>query len=284
MTFDDYYNILKDDLGGLYDAGEAAAIAGLVLEHFTGKRSKPFSSETITEQDAAKLLRFQQELLTGKPVQYVLGEAWFLNRKFLVNESVLIPRPETEELVMLAIETLEKKGFLQQPVKIIDIGTGSGCIAISLARMLPAAEVTGADISAAALETARHNGEILGASVTWKTFDFLDKQQWEGQGMFDLLISNPPYIPENEKSVLEKNVVDWEPHAALFTPENDPLIFYRMLALFAQSHLKQGGLLMVEGHQQYMNQVSGIFNAAFGNCTIINDINNNPRMAFSSRI
>lgn len=278
MTFDDYYKILKAELGELNDAGEAAAIAGLVLEHFTGKRVRPFSAETITELEAAKMLRFKHELLTGKPVQYVLGEAWFLDRKFYVNESVLIPRPETEELVILAIETIAQKGLPTKDLKILDIGTGSGCIAISLALELKDAMVTGIDISTKALDVASLNSQWHSALVNWHQVDFLNPENWEEFAQYEVIVSNPPYIPLAEKAFLEKNVTDWEPSIALFTPTLDPFVFYKAIAAFCKKYPLEERMVVLEGHQNYMADLQTIFSDIFQQVEIRKDINGNERM------
>ena len=278
MTFDDYYKILKAELAALYDAGEAAAITGLVLEHFTGKRSRPYSSETITELEAEKLLRFEQELLSGKPVQYVLGEAWFLDRKFYVNKSVLIPRPETEELVMLAIKTITQNGLNTKQLKILDIGTGSGCIAISLALELKQSMVTGIDISSDALDVASLNSQRLAALVDWHQVDFLNPESWEEFAQYEVIVSNPPYIPLAEKAFLEKNVTDWEPSLALFTPTVDPFVFYKAIATFCKKYPFKGRMVVMEGHQNYMADLQTIFSDIFERVEIRKDINGNERM------
>jgi len=278
VTFDDYYKILKAELGALYDAGEAAAISGLVLEHFTGKRVRPFSSETITELEAAKLLRFEQELLNGKPVQYVLGEAWFLDRKFYVNKSVLIPRPETEELVLLAIKTITQKGLHTKQLKILDIGTGSGCIAISLAIELKQSMVTGIDISSDALDVASLNSQILSALVNWHQVDFLNPECWEAFADYPIIVSNPPYIPLSEKFILDKNVTDWEPSIALFTPTVDPFVFYKAIAAFCKKYPLEERMVVLEGHQNYMSDLQNLFSDIFRKVEIRKDINGNERM------
>lgn len=267
----------------MYDAGEAAAITGLVLELFTGKRVRPFSAKTITELESAKLARFQLELLTGKPVQYVLGEAWFLDRKFFVNESVLIPRPETEELVMLAIETIKQKGMPAKDLKILDIGTGSGCIAISLALELKGSSVTGVDISTTALEVASLNSQMHAALVNWHQLDFLNPESWEAFADYPTIVSNPPYIPLAEKAFLEKNVTDWEPSIALFTPTVDPFVFYKAIAAFCKKYPLEQRIVVLEGHQNYMNDLQTLFSDIFSKVEIRKDINGNERMIMAQQ-
>jgi release factor glutamine methyltransferase len=285
MTFGEYSIQLSGKLQALYASGEAKAITRIVIEKLSGLPAS--QQQSITSAKLADALQktatdFEMELLTGKPVQYVLGEAWFLNRKFLVNPSVLIPRPETEELVIWALEyaaSAQKKGLT-----ILDIGTGSGCIAISLALSLPDARVTGIDVSPTALQTAQSNAETIEAKVKWQLMDFLDEQAWPFLNAFDIVISNPPYIPESEKQQLEKNVVDWEPATALFTPNNKPLVFYHAIASFCQKQLVSSGTLLIEGHQLYMEQVAEIFSSHFTRIVIKKDINENERMLAASKI
>jgi release factor glutamine methyltransferase len=285
MTFGEYSIQLTGKLQSLYAPGEAKAITRMVLEKLTGipaSQQQSITSAKLADALEKTAIDFEMELLTGKPVQYVLGEAWFLNRKFLVNPSVLIPRPETEELVMWALEyaaTAQKNDL-----SILDIGTGSGCIAISLALSLPSASVTGIDVSATALQTAQSNAAALGARLHWQQLDFLNQSYWPALSRYDMVISNPPYIPESEKKQLEKNVVDWEPATALFTPDNDPLVFYHAIAAFCQLHLESGGRLLVEGHQQYMQQIAGIFSTKFTHIIIKKDINGNERMIVATKI
>jgi release factor glutamine methyltransferase len=285
MTFGEYSIQLTGKLHALYAPGEAKAITRMVLEKLTGLPASQQQSITSGKLSAAlqkTATDFEMALLTGMPVQYVLGEAWFLDRKFSVNPSVLIPRPETEELVMWALTyaaTTQKKNL-----SILDIGTGSGCIAISLSLSLPDALVTGIDISPTALQTAETNAVNLGAKVQWLELDFLDNRAWPTLNTFDMVISNPPYIPENEKQQLERNVLDWEPATALFTPVNNPLVFYHAIASFCQQHLVSDGRVLVEGHQQYMQQVAEIFSSQFTHINIRKDINGNERMLGATKI
>lgn len=178
--------------------------------------------------------------MTHKPVQYVLNEAWFGGMKFFVDENVLIPRPETEELVeWIVAESGDKKTLL-------DIGTGSGCIPATLKKKLPQIAVTSIDISARALSVAEANAKTLGADVSLIQMDFLNRQQWSSLGSFDVIVSNPPYIALGEKDEMDKNVTDFEPHVALFVPDEDPLVFYRMIAEFGRIHLAAEGRIYME--------------------------------------
>ncbi len=281
MTFGSFKTELAASLSGLYDADEALAIACLVIEKLTGKpRAMQYqtSQMPVPEAKAPLLKTYKEQLNQGKPVQYVLEETWFMNRKFYVNESVLIPRPETEELVMLTLETLNQKGFQQKPKHILDIGTGSGCIAISLALASNDFVVTGIDVGKEALEVADQNSKQLSAHVHWRQTDFLNPASWEPFDNFEVIVSNPPYIPVAEKAILDKNVTDWEPGLALFTPDDDPFVFYNAIAAFCRKYPLNERIVLLEGHQNYMGEIRNIFLDIFSDVQIRKDIHGNERM------
>jgi release factor glutamine methyltransferase len=203
-------------------------------------------------------------------MQYILGEAYFMGDRFMVSPAVLIPRPETEELVQWIIDE-------ERPKHILDIGTGSGCIAISLAKRLPHSDVQAIDISAEALQVARQNAAALGVDIKFLQCDFLAQQ--DTLGLFDLIVSNPPYIPETEKETLHTNVRDHEPGTALFVPNDDALLFYRSIAFFGKTHLKVGGFIYCEVHQDYATDTAALFKSeGYSTVTLRNDVNGNPRM------
>lgn len=287
MTFGERKKKLIDHLQVRYDAGEAKAITALVTEKISGKakgQQPGIEHQLLTEVQQTLFNQYETELLKGRPVQYVLEEAWFLNRKFFVNEKVLIPRPETEELVMHTHEKLRPLTDAGKEIKILDIGTGSGCIAISLAALLPAASVSAMDVSRDALNIAEKNATASGVRINLICLDVLDEENFPELEAYDVIISNPPYIPLSEKEVLDAHVAEWEPHIALFTPDNDPLIFYKAIAKLCIGHLKPGGLAALEGHQAYMKDVFGIFNGSiFKDTTLVTDINDNERMVFATR-
>ena len=192
-----------------------------------------------------------EQLKAGVPVQYVLGKAWFCDREFEVTPAVLIPRPETEELVAWAAE--------QRPCqRILDAGTGSGCIAVSLQLQLPDSQVEAWDISAGALAVAQRNADRLGAGVRFEQHDLL--ALWPAEAVFDLIVSNPPYICERERADMEQHVLDHEPEGALFVPDDDALLFYRTLAERAVGGaLREGGRLMVEINSAYGPETVALF-------------------------
>jgi release factor glutamine methyltransferase len=208
-----------------------------------------------------------------RPVQYVIGTAWFYNMPFKVNEAVLIPRPETEELVQWILDEKDSR----KNATLLDIGTGSGCIPIAIKKNWPAAEVHALDVSNEALETAQANAKALDADVHFQKTNILDEKEWPQQ-QFDIIVSNPPYIPVQESEMLEKNVTDWEPHLALFVPNNDPLLFYRKIAGFAMKHLSPGGVLYFECHQQFASQVAAMLEKEGFAATLKQDLFGNERM------
>ena len=307
MTIDELYKHFVEQLKIIYDERESANIADWVFECIANsKRSdrildkqKQLSNSKIKELNTALL-----KLLDHKPVQYVLGEAWFYKMKLFVNEHVLIPRPETEELVEWVVEDVRAKRYdvrsvedvrgtgyevrskksinIKHPISdivhIIDIGTGSGCIAIALKKELADAEIFAIDVSEEALHVAKKNAENQNAPINFLQIDFLNEGSWASLPLFNIIISNPPYIPENEKSKLAKNVVDHEPHLALFVKNDDPLIFYKEIAFFAERHLKQTGKIFVEVHENYSKEVQQIFAGKNFTTEIRKDIYGRERM------
>lgn len=215
-----------------------------------------------------KLLLLKEQ----KPIQYILGETEFYGMKFFVNENVLIPRPETEELVEWILKDTEN-----QDLKIIDIGTGSGCIPIVLKRNLPEAEIFALDFSEKALETAQNNAEFQQTEIQFLQNDFLN-MDFETLPSFDIIVSNPPYIVENEKEEMSENVLKYEPHSALFVPNDDALIFYKKLIEFAQTNLKPNGKIYVEINQNLAKETEELFRKSFENVELKKDISGNFRM------
>ncbi len=279
MKFTEQHKILKEQLQGIYEKNEAAAIADQVMEHFTGLNKAAFITKTdqsLPGETFSKISTATRELLEHKPVQYVLGQAWFYNRKFYVNENVLIPRPETEELVDWIIKDAPPA------TSILDIGTGSGCIAITLKKEIPGASVSAIDTSDPAIKIAMQNAAAAGADILFKRIDFLDNIQWKKMSKYDIIVSNPPYIPLTEKTKLEKHVTDWEPGTALFVPGNDPLLFYREIILFAEKHLSKTGMIFLECHQHYAKDVEDLFVNNGYHSKLKKDISGNERMIKAS--
>lgn len=252
--YDKYINSLKE----IYSNGEANAITNIVFEHY-GKITKPDLFVKANEMVSLEILNniesALERLLKYEPVQYIIAEAWFYNLKFYVNNDVLIPRPETEELVHEVINFLNTNNGKS----VLDIGTGSGCIPISIKKNIPNANVMAIDVSAAALEVAKENSIANNVEINFKEIDFLDEDNYPAFKRFDVIISNPPYIPEDEKFILDKNVTAYEPHLALFVSENDSLIFYRKILFFAENHLNQNGRIFLETHENLAKETATLF-------------------------
>ena len=252
---------LTTDLTPVYGSSEAALIADWVMEHLTGHRKtdrliKP--ADPLPDHILRQYYIYRSELMAHRPVQYVLHESWFAGLRFYVDENVLIPRPETEELVQWAVETIthSAQGAL------LDVGTGSGCIPIAIARRLPTLPIHACDISAGALEIAGRNADYLGAHITFHHLDFLDRRAWAPLPPIRWLVSNPPYISANERPTMAPHVIDAEPALALFVPDSDPLVFYYALAEFARDRLMAGGALLVEIHEDRSSAVTEVFRNA----------------------
>lgn len=247
---------LKEALSPLYDAREVKAITRLLLEEVCGLTYTQIimhGDDPLPDDQRQKLASMAEQLAQGIPVQQVLGYTWFRGRKFSVNPEVLIPRPETEELINLVVDNLS-----DNPVhNLMDIGTGSGCIALSLAADIKGSFITAVDLSTGALITAQDNAKSLGISnVRFVQADILKEETADfstelSTGQFEAIVSNPPYICRKEASEMAPNVLDHEPHLALFVPDEDPLLFYRAIAKFALRHLCPGGGLYFEINRLY---------------------------------
>ena len=280
MGIKERYRNFMLQLQKIYSLGEATAITNRVFEKAVSlKRSDILKDPTreITPEADESIQNILQQLLQHNPVQYVLGEAWFYNMKFKVNEHVLIPRPETEELVEQLIK--DRKSKLTDP-KILDIGTGSGSIPIAIQKNLPASLVTAIDISENTIALAAENAILHNSHVNFKQMDFLDKKKWESLPMFDIIISNPPYIPINEKEKLGKNVSLYEPHIALFVPAKSPLIFYEKIAAFGNTNLRPSGKIYLETHEDYAQKVADLFRKGYETVTVKKDMFGKERMIF----
>ena len=216
----------------------------------------------------------RERLLKGEPLQYLLGESWFFGNRFHVGPGVLIPRPETEELVDWMLKDLDPSASK----RILDIGTGSGCIAVTLKKYRPSAWVSAIDISETALSFARRNGEALHTEIEFRLSDIRDWNSWQDLPDYDLIVSNPPYIPVNEAQLLHRNVTEYEPHTALFVPENDPLFFYRLIAAFAEKKATPTGSIYLEIHQQFAEETRALFTDRWKDVELKRDISGNWRM------
>ena len=263
------YEELWHRLTHIYDAGEAKAIVRWVLDARFDMSWTDILCGKVTElsaHDQTELEKIVLRLEKGEPVQYIIGVADFCGRQFHVEPGVLIPRPETAELCRMVIEEREISQKGQSPLcEILDIGTGSGCIAITLALELPDAKVTAWDISDEALRIADGNAKSLGANVTFEHCDVLDSSLFtlhsslftlhSSLPSWDLIVSNPPYIQPIECDEMAKNVLDYEPQIALFAPEDNPIVFYQRIGDYAWQHLNPGGLLFFELNPLTADQV-----------------------------
>ena len=289
MTTKDAHDDFLNKLSKVYEKREAVNITDWVLENVTGlKRLERIINKNVVLDDdkILQLEEYLKELLTHRPVQYVLNEAWFYKMKFYVDEHVLIPRPETEELVEWITNEVRNTiyGLRNKELQILDIGTGSGCIPISIKGKLRNVQITSIDISSKALQVANRNAEALHAEINFIQIDFLDEKSWDTLHHYDVIVSNPPYIPENEKGKLEKNVTAFEPAIALFVPDDNPLIFYEKIVKFAQSHLNANGQVYVEIHEDYSKEVEKTFAENDFQTEIKRDIYGKARMIRASKL
>lgn len=281
MTGLEAFLALKHSLHQIYDDREAENIADWVIENITNKKRWKWKTDNtpLNQQQITLYKKYSEELLQNKPVQYVLNEAWFCGMKFILNGNVLIPRPETEELVYL----IAKENKNKKTLSILDIGSGSGCIPIGIKSKLPQANVTSIDVSHEAVETARANADNLKMDVTFFQCDFLDESSWNNFKLYDIIVSNPPYIPATEKSMLDKNVVDFEPNIALFVPDDDPFIFYREIKDFANQHLTGEGKIYLETHENYAGEVLNLFSGHFPKSRLVKDMYGKERMVVAEK-
>ena len=256
------YNEMWRKLAQVYDEGEAKAIARLAYEVRFGLTFTDLclgKDTQLSADDQAQAAEICRRLLQQEPVQYVLGQAEFCGHTMMVNEHVLIPRPETEELCQWVVSEMSDERLEVRDFSILDIGTGSGCIAVTLAAALPQAEVTAWDISAEALQVARENARRSGVPVTFQQVDMLNTHHVPLATQWELIVSNPPYICYKERAMMESNVLDHEPHTALFVPDDDPLLFYHAIAEYGQKALKVGGWLYFEINPLYADELTDMF-------------------------
>lgn len=255
------YKTIFDSLRARYDSGEARALAFLVLEDaFDVSRTDVYADKVrhFSEDEHVRLQNILQRMVAGEPVQYVLGSARFCGLDFRVTPATLIPRPETEELVDWAVSKAKEMG--RHALRLLDGGTGSGCIAIALSRQLPSAVVTAWDLSETALEVARQNARLHQANVVFEHRDLL--ADLPPSRSLDLIVSNPPYICHREQADMEEHVLAHEPATALFVPDADPLLFYRALCRIGCHSLCAGGYILMEVNRAYAEETACLFRTA----------------------
>ena len=278
VSIDKVIKSFKLGLKEIYPPQEITAIIELVFEHFLGFSKTDFilkADKELSNMENSKLNEVLKRLKKHEPIQYILGETYFYNLQLKVKPGVLIPRQETEELVDLILN--ENTG--NENLQVLDIGTGSGCIAIALAANLIKAEVTAFDISDLALEIASNNAELNSVKMNFEKFDILTQSLDSSERQFEIIVSNPPYILEKEKVLMQKNVLDFEPELALFVDDHIPLLFYQAIVDYSSIHLKSGGKLYFEINEAFGNQVEALLTASgFEQVHLRKDINGKNRM------
>ena len=279
-TIKDVFAIFKQSLVRLYGTNEIEAITLMVINEITNlskAQIKAFPEKEIATADNGKLNNILQRLQTGEPIQYILGHTEFYGLPFNVNPSVLIPRPETEELVEWVLNTVGTSQLTTS--NILDIGTGSGCIAISLKKNLPRATVSAIDISTKALEKAKQNADLNNVKIDFIHADILNIKSEIEIPKSDIIVSNPPYVTQHDKTQMHTNVTDFEPHTALFVPEDDPLLFYNAIADYALNNLSTTGLLFFEINENLGKQTVELLNSKhFKNIELRKDMSGRDRM------
>lgn len=277
MKLNDIIKEYHRKLFHLYPPQEIQSIVNLVLETYL---KIPRAEITLRKYDEihealqSALLDILVDLETGRPVQYIIGETTFYGRNIIVTNDVLIPRQETEELVHWII-----KDNIECTVKkrILDVGTGSGCIAIALAHNIKNAEVSGCDVSMKSLDVAMKNAQLSNTDLRFFKMNILKPPLVPD--FFDIIVSNPPYVTQSEKKIMHRNVIDHEPASALFVPDKDPLLYYRAIAAFAQKHLNIQGALYLEINERFGKEVAMLLKkASFSNIEVRKDINGKDRM------
>jgi len=275
-TIKDIRSYLSAELHDLYDEHEIRIIAEILIRSASGmtKMHQLYDGSIILSSVATeKIIAYAAELKSGKPVQYVTGETSFYNCRIKVNPSTLIPRPETEELVDLILR--ENKGFSGS---VLDFGTGSGCISVALAANMPLASVTGIDISEEALSIARENAELNHVMVKFLQGDVFSFD-WKRAGTADIIVSNPPYVRESEKMLMSKNVLDFEPPAALFVPDENPLVYYEAILSLAEGCLNKSGRIYFEINEKMSDRLTELLTGSgYSDVMAVKDINERYRI------
>jgi release factor glutamine methyltransferase len=278
MTIESANRLIVASLSEIYDEREAASVSSLVMERLTampkGLRLL-HKTDSFTTQQQEKFNQWLKELVAFRPVQYVLNEAWFGSMPFYVDENVLVPRPETEELVDWLLEE-NRDGELG--LTVLDIGTGSGCIPVYIKKRRSDFRISALDISEKALEIAQMNGRKHNVDIDFFLSDIKDPIQREKINFIDLIISNPPYIPEKQKEAMDKHVKDFEPAVALFVPDDEPILFYKIIGDLATQKLKPGGAIFLEIHHDHAKEVMEWFRQNGFEVILKRDLSGNNRM------
>ena len=273
----DFFNQVNERLVAIYEPDEASMVTRLLLEELMGLRQLDLALNNLVHiKNKSEIEAAIDRLLLHEPIQHILGFAWFMDRKFEVSPDVLVPRQETEELVHLILHENPGVSF-----KVLDIGTGSGIIPISIKLAWPDADVMGLDVSSAALAIAQRNATTLNATIRWMEMDILKECPDES---FDIIVSNPPYIMDSEKQGMSPNVLNFDPELALFVPNDDPLLFYRKIASYAADHLTAGGKLYFEINELFGRQTAELVRTyGFDSVMLHQDLNGKDRMISAQR-
>lgn len=282
MTIIEFKKHFKSELSDFYSDSESDFIYSVFVEKIIGfepKLQRRFLHQELLIEDEKQLENIISELKTGKPYQQILGETEFYGLTFFVNENVLIPRPETEELLEFAIKKIQDSQIKKKEIKILDIGTGSGIIPIILKKHFPEAEISAIDISEKALEMAQKNADFHKTKIRFIKKDFLNENLDE---IFDIIISNPPYIGMDEEAEIADSVKDFEPKMALFSPTSNPLIFYEKIAKDCENHLSENGFIFLEINQKLGKETLDLFQN-FSESLLLKDISNNDRIVFARK-
>lgn len=272
---------LLSELRQIYTEKESDSIVRLIMEHLGYQLSDILLNpdQVPSPSTVEQINEFVAEIPTGKPIQYILGQTYFCDLKILVDKNVLIPRPESEEMV----EHI-KAMTPQTPQTIIDLGTGSGCLALAMKKYFPDADVWGVDISKGALSVASENGRLNNLLINWGEMDLLNEHSWHRANRFSLVVSNPPYVMKSEKQGMANNVTGFEPWSALFVEDHDPLIFYRAIASYCKQNLEENGEIWVEINEQLGKETADIFKMeGFSRVRIRRDIHEKERYINAGR-
>ena len=282
MTILEFKRHFKKELSGLYNEAESAQLYSIFLYEKTGFdnfQQRRFANQELLISDQEELKEIIEELKTGKPYQQILGYTEFYGNRFFVDENVLSPRPETEELVELAISKIKNLKSKIQNLKLLDVGTGSGIIPITLKNHFPNAEISAIDISEKALEIAKKNAEFHQANIQFIQQDYLNTKLEEN---YDIIISNPPYIGIEENIEIEDSVKGFEPNIALFSPTSDALIFYKKIAKDGEKHLNENGMIFLEINQKLGKETLELFKN-FSESELVKDLSGNDRFVMGRK-
>ena len=283
MIYQDYKIYFKKEISALYSEAESSILFEIFLEHLTDLNKielRKVITQEIEKTHSVELQNIIEQLKTGKPYQQILGETEFYGLKFFVDEHVLIPRPETEELLELAIKKMQDPRCKIQDLKVLDIGTGSGIIPIVLKKHFPNSEISAIDFSEKALKTAQRNADFHEVEINFIYQDYLNQNLTE---VYDVIISNPPYIGIEEEDEIADSVKEFEPKMALFSPTSNALIFYEKIAEDCKNHLAKDGLVFLEINQKLGKETLELFTKVLKEAELIEDVSGNERIVWGRK-